>query len=39
MSYQAPGFYERHGYEAVGVLADWDSHGHDKWLFRKSLGG
>lgn len=37
MSYQAPGFFIRLGYHQVGVLPDWDSHGHDKCLFRKEL--
>ncbi len=37
MSYQAPGFFIRRGYQQVGVLPDWDSHGHDKCLFRKEL--
>lgn len=37
MSHQAPGFYERLGYERVGLLEDWDSYGHDKSFFRKRL--
>lgn len=37
MSYQAPGFYERLGYEVVGRIPDWDSHGHDKLYFTKTL--
>lgn len=37
MSYQAPGFYERLGYDVVGRIPDWDSHGHDKLYFTKNL--
>lgn len=37
MSYQAPGFYERLGYQVVGRIPDWDSHGHEKLYFTKTL--
>ena len=37
MSYQAPQFYESHGYKIVGELKDWDSHGHAKYHFVKQL--
>jgi GNAT superfamily N-acetyltransferase len=37
MSYQAPGFYERHGYQVAGRIEDWDSHGHAKIYLTKSL--
>lgn len=37
MSYQAPDFYKRLGYGQVGFIRDWDSHGHDKYLFVKKL--
>jgi ribosomal protein S18 acetylase RimI-like enzyme len=37
MSYQAPDFYKRLGYGQVGFIRDWDSHGHDKYLFVKQL--
>ncbi len=37
MSYQAPGFYERLGYDVVGRIPDWDSHGHEKLYFTKTL--
>ena len=36
MSWQAPGFYEKHGYEIVGILPDIPS-GHQKYLLQKSL--
>ena len=39
MSYQAPIFYEKLGYTIAGKLPDWDSHGHDKFLFVKRLSG
>lgn len=39
MSYQAPGFYESLGYEVVGRIEDWDSHGHTKYFFTKGLSG
>lgn len=38
MNYQAPGFYERLGYVVVGRIPDWDSHGHEKLYFTKTLG-
>ncbi|MDB4438084.1 GNAT family N-acetyltransferase [bacterium] len=37
MSYQAPGFYEGLGYEVVGRIPDWDSHGHEKLYLTKTL--
>ena len=37
MSYQAPGFYRNIGYQEVGRLPNWDSHGHDKSFFMKTL--
>lgn len=37
MSYQAPGFYEQLGYKIVGRIPDWDSHGHEKLYFTKTL--
>ena len=37
MSYQAPDFYPKLGYEISGRLQDWDSHGHTKFLFTKNL--
>ncbi len=37
MSYQAPDFYLRCGYRVAGELPDWDSHGHAKLHFIKSL--
>lgn len=37
MDYQAPAFYERHGYQVVGRLENWDSHGHAKLFFTKRL--
>ncbi len=37
MSYQAPAFYSELGYCESGRLKDWDSHGHDKVFFTKSL--
>ena len=37
MEYQAPKFYENLGYEIVGRLANWDSHGHSKFFLTKRL--
>jgi len=37
MSYQAPDFYRKLGYQISGRLEDWDSHGHTKFLLTKSL--
>jgi len=37
MQYQAPEFYQKLGYEIVGKLSDWDSHGHSKFFFEKHL--
>jgi len=37
MSYQAPGFYESLGYQVVGRIEDWDSHGHTKYFMTKTL--
>lgn len=39
MSYQAPGFYRKLGYQQAGQIDDWDSHGHSKFFFTKRLGG
>jgi len=37
MEYQAPVFYERLGYQVVGRIDDWDSHGHAKFFMTKEL--
>jgi GNAT superfamily N-acetyltransferase len=37
MDYQAPKFYERLGYQLVGRIDDWDSHGHSKLFFTKAI--
>ena len=37
MSYQAPGFYQRLGYQVAGRIEDWDSHGHAKLYLTKRL--
>ena len=37
MEYQAPQFYLSHGFETVGQIPDWDSHGHSKMYFSKPL--
>ena len=37
MDYQAPKFYLSHGFETVGQIPDWDSHGHSKMYFSKHL--
>ena len=36
--YQAPEFYRKLGYQLVGSLENWDSHGHTKCFFTKRLG-
>lgn len=36
MSWQAPGFYKKYGYEIIGVLPDIPS-GHQKYLLTKAL--
>ena len=36
MSWQAPEFYKKHGYEAIGVLSDIPS-GNQKYLLMKAL--
>ena len=36
MSWQAPEFYQKHGYELVGILPDIPT-GHQKYLLLKSL--
>jgi len=35
--YQAPDFYRKLGYQLVGKLDNWDSHGHAKCFFTKQL--
>ena len=37
MDYQSPGFYQQRGYEVVGSIPDWDSHGHTKLYLTKPL--
>lgn len=36
MSWQAPEFYKKHGYEIVGILPDCPK-GHEKYLLQKNL--
>ena len=36
MSWQAPGFYKKHGYEVIGILPDIPS-GNQKYLLMKAL--
>ena len=36
MSWQAPAFYQKYGYEVIGVLPDIPR-GHQKYLLQKSL--
>jgi N-acetylglutamate synthase-like GNAT family acetyltransferase len=37
MDYQAPGFYQKLGYEVAGKLENWDSHGHAKLFLTREL--
>ena len=37
MDYQSPEFYRKCGYDVAGTIADWDSHGHTKYYFTKTL--
>ncbi|HEX4143407.1 MAG TPA: GNAT family N-acetyltransferase [Pirellulales bacterium] len=37
LDYQAPDFYRKLGYQLVGRLENWDSHGHAKCFFTKRL--
>lgn len=37
MEYQAPQFYQAHGFGIVGEIPDWDSRGHAKLYFSKRL--
>ncbi|PQO46390.1 GNAT family N-acetyltransferase [Blastopirellula marina] len=37
MQYQAPDFYRRAGFQVVGELPDWDSHGHAKFFLMKQI--
>ena len=37
MQYQSSDFYERLSYSIAGILHDWDSHGHAKYLLTKNL--
>ena len=36
MSWQAPAFYKKHGYEVIGILPDIPN-GHQKYLLMKAL--
>ena len=36
MSWQAPAFYQKHGYEVIGILPDIPR-GHQKYLLQKAL--
>ena len=38
MSWQAPAFYQKHGYEVIGILPDIPT-GNQKYLLQKSLIG
>lgn len=38
MEYQGLEFYQKNGYQVVGELEDWDSHGHAKFFLVKRLG-
>lgn len=36
MQYQAPQFYTNRGFQIVGQIPDWDSHGHTKFFLTKN---
>ena len=38
MSWQAPKFYQKHGYEVIGILPDIPK-GYQKYLLQKNLSG
>jgi len=37
MEYQAPRFYLAHGFEIIGEIPDWDSHGYRQFFLTKRL--
>ncbi|PQO33068.1 GNAT family N-acetyltransferase [Blastopirellula marina] len=37
MQYQSPEFYQLAGFQIVGELPDWDSHGHTKFFLMKTI--
>src|SRR5207247_914715 len=39
MDYQSPRLYAKLGYKVACTLEDWDSHGHAKYFFTKTLIG
>ena len=38
LSFQAPGFYQKHGYQIVGELKDFPA-GHSRYFLQKRLAG
>ncbi|WP_345681797.1 GNAT family N-acetyltransferase [Novipirellula caenicola] len=37
MANQSPDFYPSCGYTTAGIIPDWDSHGHAKYIYYKKL--
>lgn len=38
LEHQAPRFYASRGYQTIGEIPDWDSHGNSKYFLTRALG-